>query len=129
MPFAFWSSLIAFLSSSTGNTDIITNSVIILFICEVDELLYSILMASSSRFKSMLQNNDTDSDRAFLSQGDDLKVVQQPLASSCGVNADLEGTVASLSEEVRLLIQKVKRLEEHSVNNLTGNDNDMGRTI
>lgn len=127
MPFAFWSSLIAFLSSSTGNTDIITNSVIILFICEVDELLYSILMASSSRFKRMLQNND--SDRAFLSQGDDLKVVQQPLASSCGVNADLEGTVASLSEEVRLLIQKVKRLEEHSVNNLTGNDNDMGRTI
>lgn len=127
MPFAFWSSLIAFLSSSTGNTDIITNSVIILFICEVDELLYSILMASSSRFKRMLQNND--SDRAFLSQGDDLKVIQQPLASSCGVNADLEGTVASLSEEVRLLIQKVKRLEEHSVNNLTGNDNDMGRTI
>lgn len=127
MPFAFWSSLIAFLSSSTGNTDIITNSVIILFICEVDELLYSILMASSSRFKRMLQNND--SDRAFLSQGDDLKVVQQPLASSCGVNADLEGTVASLSEEVRLLIQKVKCLEEHSVNNLTGNDNDMGRTI
>jgi hypothetical protein len=127
MPFAFWSSLIAFLSSSTGNTDIITNSVIILFICEVDELLYSILMASSSRFKRMLQNND--SDRAFLSQGDDLKVIQQPLASSCGVNADLEGTVASLTEEVRLLIQKVKCLEEHSVNNLTGNDNDMGRTI
>jgi hypothetical protein len=127
MPVAFWSSLIAFLSSSTGNTDIITNSVIILFICEVDELLYSILMASSSRFKRMLQNND--SDRAFLSQGDDLKVIQQPLASSCGVNADLEGTVASLTEEVRLLIQKVKCLEEHSVNNLTGNDNDMGRTI
>lgn len=86
-------------------------------------------MASSSRFKRMLQNDETDSDRAFLSQGDDLKVVQQPLASLYGVNTDLEGTVASLTEEVRLLIQKVKSLEEHSVNNLTGNGNDIERTI
>ena len=130
MPFALWCGhlLIAFLSSSTGNTEIITNSVVILFICDVDELLYNILMASSSRrFKSMLEEDDTESDSNFLSQGDDLKVVQQPLASLCGVNTDLEGTVASLTEEVRLLIQKVKRLEEHSVNNLTGND--IERTI
>ena len=77
--------LIVFLSSSTGNTEIITNSVIILFICDVDELLYSVLTASSSRFKSMLQEDETESDSNFLSQGDDLKVVQQPLASLCGV--------------------------------------------
>ena len=114
--------LIVFLSSSTGNTEIITNSVIILFICDVDELLYSVLTASSSRFKSMLQEDETESDSNFLSQGDDLKVVQQPLASLCGVNTDLEGTVASLTEEVRMLIQEVKRLKEHSVNNLAGND-------
>lgn len=80
-------------------------------------------MASSSRlFKSMLQEVETESDSAFLSQGDDLKLVQQPLASLCGVNTDLEGSVASLTEEVRMLIQEVKRLKEHSVNNLAGND-------
>jgi len=85
-------------------------------------------MASSSRrFKSMLQEDETENDSAFLSQGDELKMVQQPLASLCGVNTNLEGTVASLTEEVRLLIQKVKRLEENSVNNLTGND--IERTI
>ena len=124
MPFALWCGhlLIAFLSSSTGNTEIITNSVVILFICDVDELLYSILTATSSRFKSMLQEDETESDSNFLRQGDDLKVVQQPLASLCGVNTDLEGTVASLTEEVRLLIQEVKRLKEHSVNNLAGHD-------
>ena len=114
--------LIVFLSSSTGNTEIITNSVIILFICDVDELLYSILTATSSRFKSMLQEDETESDSNFLRQGDDLKVVQQPLTSFCGVNTDLEGTVACLTEEVRLLIQEVKRLKEHSVNNLAGHD-------
>jgi hypothetical protein len=114
--------LIVFLSSSTGNTEIITNSVIILFICDVDELLYSILTATSSRFKSMLQEDETESDSNFLRQGDDLKVVQQPLASLCGINTDMEGTVASLTEEVRLLIQEVKRLKEHSVNNLAGHD-------
>ena len=114
--------LIVFLSSSTGNTEIITNSVVILFICDVDELLYSILTATSSRFKSMLQEDETESDSNFLRQGDDLKVVQQPLASLCGINTDMEGTVASLTEEVRLLIQEVKRLNEHSVNNLAGHD-------
>ena len=121
--------LIVFLSSSTGNTEIITNSVIILFICDVDELLYSILTATSRQFKSMLQEieTETESDSNFLRQGDDLKVVQQPLTSFCGVNTDLEGTVASLTEEVRLLIQEVKRLKEHSVNNLA--DHDIERKI
>ena len=33
--------------SSPGNTEIITNSVIILFICDLDELLYAILMVGS----------------------------------------------------------------------------------
>ena len=70
----------------------------------------------------MLQEDETESDSNFLRQGDDLKVVQQPLTSFCGVNTDLEGTVASLTEEVRLLIQEVKRLKEHSVNNLAGHD-------
>ena len=85
-------------------------------------------MASSSRrFKSMLQEDETESDSNFLRQGDDLKVVQQPLASLCGINTDMEGTVASLTEEVRLLIQEVKRLKEHSVNNLA--DHDIERII
>jgi hypothetical protein len=35
--------------SSSGNTEIITNSVVILFICDLDELLYGILMVCSCR--------------------------------------------------------------------------------
>ena len=61
--------------SSIDNTEIITNSVIILFICDLDELLYRILMVSPRWVKSMSQeeHNESDSELAIRDGGFDSK--------------------------------------------------------
>ena len=82
--------IISYHFPSSGNTEIITNSVIILFICDLDELLYAILMVCSRRcVESMSQEEHSKSESDF---------------------AKLEGKVASLEEEIR----KMKLLLEHS---------------
>ena len=92
--------IISYHFSSSGNTEIITNSVVILFICDLDELLYAILMVCSRRcVESMSQEEHGKSETDLLS-----------LETICGVNAKLEGKVANLEEEIR----KMKLLLEHS---------------
>ena len=82
--------IISYHFPSSGNTEIITNSVVILFICDLDELLYTILMVCSRRcVESMSQEGGSKSESDF---------------------GKLEGKVASLEGE----IQKMKLLLEHS---------------
>ena len=86
-----------------GNTGIITNSVVILFICDLDELLYRILMVISPCWIKHMPNvagHESDSDS-----------IQ---AIHVRVNAKLEDEVASLKEEVQMLSQNIKLLLEHS---------------
>ncbi len=84
----------------------ITNSVVILFICDLDELLYAILMAFSCWVKSMLLVEHSNCNGDFvLSYHDSLEEIH-------GVNAKLEGKAASLEEDVRRLSQNMKLLLE-----------------
>ena len=89
----------------TGNTDIITNSVIILFICDLDELFYGILVIVAPRWvKSMTNESDDDSDS--------VEALQRGL--NANANAKLEQKVANLEEEVRMLSQNIKLLLKQS---------------
>lgn len=92
------------LPPSIGNTEIITNSVVILFICDLDELLYGVLMVCNRRWVKrilMSREEDDESDSEVFIRFDRL-------------NAKLVGEVASLKEELRMLNQRVELLLEHS---------------
>jgi len=96
--------------SLIGNTDIITNSVIILFICDIDELLYGILMFFPGWVKSMSQDAVLDSE--FSERDDGLEASRH----QHGGNPELEVkvAVASLEEKVRMLSQNMTLLLDHS---------------
>ena len=86
-----------------ANTEIIANSVIILFICDLDELLYGIIVAVSPRWVKSMTNRaggDSDSDSA------------EPLL--IGDNFKFKGEIATLKEEVRLLSHNMTLMLKHS---------------
>ena len=56
-----------------GNTDIITNSFINLFICDLDEFLYKILMVCPLWVKSMSRKEQIESDGELFNQNNGLK--------------------------------------------------------
>ena len=86
-----------------GNTDIITNSVVILFICDLDELLYGILVVISPRWvKSMTIEADDDSNS---NSEETIQAVD---------NATLERKVANLENELRVLGQNMRLVLKHS---------------
>jgi hypothetical protein len=86
-----------------ANTEIIANSVIILFICDLDELLYGIIVAVSPRWVKSMTNRaggDSDSDSAEpLRIGDDTK---------------FECEMATLKKELRLLSHNMTLILKHS---------------
>jgi hypothetical protein len=94
--------------SLIGNTDIITNSVIILFICDIDELLYGILMFFPGWVKSMSQVATPDSESSTRDDGLEASPHQHR------GNPELEVKVASLEEKVRMLSQNMTLLLDHS---------------
>ena len=79
-----------------GNTGIITNSVVILFICDLDKLLYRILMVISPCWVKHMSNV---AGHEYESDSDSIQAIH------VRVNAKLEGEVASLEEEVQMLSQ------------------------
>ena len=87
-----------------GNTEIITNSVVILFICDLDELLYGVLMVCNRRWVK----------RILMSREEDDKSDSEVFIRFDRLNAKLVGEVASLKEELRMLNQRVELLLEHS---------------
>ena len=92
---------IIFLSHS-DNTEIIINSVIILFVCHLDELLYGLLSVFPQLLSSMSQAGQDEFDVVFRQKYCEAIERQQEVFR-----------VANLTEDVRLLLQKVKLLEEH----------------
>ena len=80
-----------------GNTGIITNSVIILFVCDLDELLYGILMVVSPRWVNSV-TNEADDDYSC----DGAEVIQS------GDSAEFKSEIARLKGEVRMLSQNIK---------------------
>lgn len=75
--------------------------------------MYEILTLFPLWVKHMLQEVNTESNECDSTRQDnDLESKQLSMAPLCCVNADLESTVASLSKEVQLLIQKVRLIEE-----------------
>ena len=96
------------LFSYIDNTEIITNSVIILFICDIDELLYGILMLFPGWVKSMSQDGVPDSESSKRDDGSEVSPHQHR------GNPELEVKVASLEEKVRMLSQNMTLLLAHS---------------
>ena len=78
--------------------------------------MYEILTLFPRWVKNMSQEGETESDDCdSFRQDNDLEAKQLSMAHLCCVNVNLEGTVSSLSNEVQLLIQKVKLLEERTL--------------
>ena len=98
------------LFSCIGNTDIITNSVIILFICDIDELLYGILMFFPGWVKSMSQVATPDSESSTRDDG----LEASPHQHRGNPELEVKVAVASLEEKVRMLSQNMTLLLDHS---------------
>ena len=86
---------------SLDNTEIIINSVIILFVCHLDELLYGILNIFPRLLSRLSQAGRDEFDINFRQNYWDAIEQQQ------------EGCMARLTDDVHRLIEKVKLLEEH----------------
>ncbi|KAL7550718.1 hypothetical protein ACHAWF_013934 [Thalassiosira exigua] len=63
--FTLYTSTIYNAAIATSNTEIIMNSVVILFICDIDELTYDILTALSPRFVQWISPEGADDDESF----------------------------------------------------------------
>ena len=88
--------------SHTDNTEIIINSVIVLFVCHLDELLYELLNVFPWLLSRISQAGQNDFDVVF---GQNYwEATEQPQEAL---------STAKLTEDVSLLIQKFKLLEEH----------------
>ena len=87
---------------SLDNTEIIINSVIILFVCHLDELLYGILKTFPRLLSRLSQGGQDEFDIDFRQNYWDAIKRQQEGCS-----------MARLTDDVHRLIEKVKLLEEH----------------
>ena len=88
--------------SHTDNTEIIINSVIVLFVCHLDELLYELLNVFPRLLSRISQAGQNDFDVHFGQNYWEATERQQEALCT-----------AKLTEDVSLLIQKFKLLEEH----------------
>lgn len=93
---------------ATSNTEIIINSVIILFVCHLDELIYKILMVCPLWVKSMSQEDLLGIDGSVKRSNGGLEVIEQQITTLRGINAKLETEVANLTEEFQKLSQNMK---------------------
>jgi hypothetical protein len=112
-PFDYLLQYTQFLPSTKDNTEIIINSVIILFVCHLDELMYKILMVFPRWTKSISQEEVTGTDNGVFSSSGGLEVIEQQVTTLRGVNAKLETEVANLTEEFQNLSQNMEHLLEH----------------
>jgi uncharacterized coiled-coil protein SlyX len=93
--------------SCPANTEVIVNSVVILFICEVDEKLYGVLMAISRQWvekfsrMSALENRDASASNIIKNNNTDSV-------------PELKAKVELLTKKYDMLLKKL----DHIVNNI-----------
>ncbi len=92
---------------SVDNTDIIANSVVILFICDLDELLYGILRVFPRWVKNMSHEEQIESDSDIFN----CENGPEEIPHQYGGNATSEGDLESLSKEEVIILRKL--LLEH----------------
>ena len=88
--------------SHSDNTEIVINSVIILFVCHLDELLYGLLRVFPQLLSRMSQEGQDEFDVVFRKKY--CEAIERQQITLC---------IANLTEDVCLLLKKVKLLEEH----------------
>mmetsp|Transcript_26183 Transcript_26183/g.47517 ORF Transcript_26183/g.47517 Transcript_26183/m.47517 type:complete len:255 (-) Transcript_26183:212-976(-) len=89
--FTFYVSTLYNFAIATSNTEIIMNSVVILFICDVDELIFEILMVVNSAWVDKLcYQEDNDS----VERGSEVEYINK---------RNLEGAVEDLEKDIQKL--------------------------
>mmetsp|Transcript_34074 Transcript_34074/g.62668 ORF Transcript_34074/g.62668 Transcript_34074/m.62668 type:complete len:397 (-) Transcript_34074:283-1473(-) len=116
--FTFYVSIIYNVAIATSNTEIIVNSVVILFICDIDELLYDILVSANSDWVDSMCYQVQEESVAPVSEKnkspDDDSIREEQNAEG---NRDVEGlwhVVHILDKEVQTLRQNMDMLVEEN---------------
>jgi len=120
--FTFYVSSIYNAAIATSNTEIIFNSVIILFICDIDELIYEILEVINAEWveKMSFHKNEEHSEdveaptKSKSKYDDDSESDTEETQNWSGSNRDLEGVVQGLEREVQTLNETMELLVENN---------------
>mmetsp|Transcript_34458 Transcript_34458/g.60582 ORF Transcript_34458/g.60582 Transcript_34458/m.60582 type:complete len:182 (+) Transcript_34458:5970-6515(+) len=106
---------------ATSNTEIILNSVVILFICDVDELIYDILIVINSGWVKRMTHQGQEASVTEPNGHDEEKGTEETNhrlvmknKSGSGTNRDLEGAVESLERQVQILRTNMDMLMEQN---------------
>eukprot|EP00984_Skeletonema_dohrnii_P023742 scaffold12825_cov68-Skeletonema_dohrnii-CCMP3373.AAC.3 len=100
--FAFYISTVYNKAIATSNTEIIVNSVIILFVMELDEWIFSALEASNKKWTEHAADSESCSDTE-AEKGDEIEEMKDEIASQ-------KAQIASQQEELEILRSQQEEL-------------------
>jgi len=113
--FTFYVSTIYNAAIATSNTDIIVNSVVILFITDVDELFYDILMVINPHWVETMSPEEEEESDAEPGRGEkDEEDSQQQQTKRNLDYQNLEGDVQKLKKDVQVLHKTMDLLQEQN---------------
>jgi len=101
---------------ATSNTELIVNSVIILFVMELDEWIFSDLEAINEKWTKH-SSNGSESDRGTrldtdeAGEGSIIDEMKEEIALQKVQITSQQGQIASLQEDLRMLHEMVERLQ------------------
>jgi len=117
--FALYVSTVYNSAIATSNTDIIVNSVIVLFVMEMDEWIFSTLEAINEKWTKHAESGDTSSDDTDAEKGstiDEMKdeiELQKAQIAEQQEELDLQkGKMARQSDEIALLREAVQQIQD-----------------
>ena len=114
---------------ATSNTDIIVNSVIVLFAMDVDEWIFSTLEAINDNWTSHSSASDDEMKDKIASQQEELRNLREIVDRMQESQAQMD-QIASQQEELRKLCEIVEKMQElhasaHSENVVSGCESDI----
>eukprot|EP00985_Skeletonema_marinoi_P021635 scaffold13377_cov117-Skeletonema_marinoi.AAC.6 len=114
---------------ATSNTDIIVNSVIVLFVMDVDEWIFSTLEAINDNWTSHSSASDDEMKDKIASQQEELRNLREIVDRMQESQAQMD-QIASQQEELRKLCEIVEKMQElhasaHSENVVFGCEGDI----
>ncbi|KAK1733561.1 leucine-rich repeat protein [Skeletonema marinoi] len=127
--FALYVSTVYNKAIATSNTDIIVNSVIVLFAMDVDEWIFSTLEAINDNWTSHSSASDDEMKDKIASQQEELRSLREIVDRMQESQAQID-QIASQQEELRKLCEIVEKMQElhasaHSENVVAGCASDI----
>ena len=95
---------------ATSNTDIIVNAVVVLFVMDLDEWIFSTLEAINEDWTSHIASSDDEMKEQVASQQDELRNLREIVEKMQESQTQME-QIASQQEELRKMCEIVEKMQ------------------